>query len=144
MSTANSQSVGAKRPWVVLLYFYLAALVGLGFLIGGTTTALFGAKNLAFPELTIRSYEYESTLRRDPQGTVVATDAEREQSRQRAIEDKRREGLDSLTDGLILMVVGAPTLVWHLRRARRIGAWPEAAPDAGPPDPDPGRDGATR
>lgn len=132
-STPTKQSAAARRPWVILLYFYIAALVGLGFLITGTTTALFGAKSLALPELTIRSYEYESTLRRDPQqGTVIATDAEREAARQRAIDDKRREGLDDVTDGAILIVVGAPTLFWHLRRARRIGAWPEPAGPSGP------------
>jgi len=117
----------ARRPWVVLLYFYIAALVGLGFLITGTTQALYGSKDLAFPQLALRSYEYESTLRRDPQqGTVIATDAERAEALRRAVDDKRREGLDGVTDGAVLIIVGAPTLVWHLRRARRIGIWPEA------------------
>jgi hypothetical protein len=116
-----------RRPWIILLYFYIAALVGLGFLITGTTQALYGGKDLAFPELTIRSYEYESSLRRDPQSSqIVATDAERAEARQRAIDDKRREGLDGVIDGAILIIVGAPTLLWHLRRARRIGIWPEA------------------
>jgi hypothetical protein len=137
-SSQSSQSALAKRPWVILLYFYIAALVGLGFLIGGTTTGLFGAKNLAFPQLTIRSYDYEGNLKRDQQGNVVATDAEREAAKARAIDDKRRQGLDSLTDGVILVLVGAPTLIWHLRRAKRIGAYPEAATaTAPPPEPDP-------
>ena len=58
--------------------FYLAALVGFGFVITGVTTGLFGAKELAFPELGISSYTYESALRRDKDGTIIATDAERQ------------------------------------------------------------------
>jgi hypothetical protein len=121
------------------LYFYLAAFVGFGFLIAGTTTALFGAKDLAFPELGVQSYSYESSLHRDAQGTVVATDSERAQARQRALEDRRRDGADSLVDGIILVAVGLPTLLWHLRRARRIGATtPGPRPDtAGPDSPGP-------
>jgi hypothetical protein len=121
------------------LYFYLAAFVGFGFLIAGTTTALFGAKDLAFPELGVQSYSYESSLHHDAQGTVVATDGERAQARQRALEDRRRDGADSLVDGIILVAVGLPTLLWHLRRARRIGATtPGPRPDtAGPDTPGP-------
>lgn len=107
---------------MVLLYFYLAALIGLGFLITGTTTALFGAKDLAFPQLGISTYTYESSLHRDAAGTIVATDAERAAARQTALDDRRRDGGNSLVDGLILMAVGTPTLVWHLRRARRVDA----------------------
>ncbi|MDT7591503.1 MAG: hypothetical protein QOH45_1034, partial [Pseudonocardiales bacterium] len=107
--------------------------------IAGTTTALFGAKDLAFPELGVQSYSYESSLHRDAQGTVVATDSERAQARQRALEDRRRDGADSLVDGIILVAVGLPTLLWHLRRARRIGATtPGPRPDtAGPDTPGP-------
>jgi hypothetical protein len=129
-----------------MLYFYLAAFVGFGFLIAGTTTALFGAKDLAFPELGVQSYSYESSLHHDAQGTVVATDSERAQARQRALEDRRRDGADSLVDGIILVAVGLPTLLWHLRRARRIGATtPGPRPDtAGPDTPGPaGPDAAT-
>ncbi|MDT7584628.1 MAG: hypothetical protein QOE32_2178 [Pseudonocardiales bacterium] len=136
---SSTESPAARRPWVALLYFYLAAFVGFGFLIAGTTTALFGAKDLAFPELGVQSYSYESSLHRDAQGTVVATDSERAQARQRALEDRRRDGADSLVDGIILVAVGLPTLLWHLRRARRIGATtPGPRPDtAGPDTPGP-------
>jgi hypothetical protein len=127
---SSTESPAARRPWVALLYFYLAAFVGFGFLIAGTTTALFGAKDLAFPELGVQSYSYEPALRRDAQGTIVATDSERAQARQRALEDRRRDGADSLVDGVILVAVGLPTLLWHLRRARRIGA---SAPGAATP-----------
>jgi hypothetical protein len=118
---SSAQPPSTRRPWVVLLYFYLAALIGLGFVITGTTEALFGAKQLAFPQLNIQSYSYESSLRRDAQGTIIATTAERATARQQAVDDSRREGGDDLADGAILVLVGLPTLFWHLRRARRIG-----------------------
>jgi hypothetical protein len=121
----------ARRPWVMLLYCYLAALVGLGFVITGTTIGLFGVKDLAFPQLSLSSYSYESNLRRDAQGNIVASDQERQAARQRALDDQRREGGDNVVDGVILVAVGLPTLVWHLRRARRIGPVPERdTPDA--------------
>ena len=120
MSNSSKQTAPGRRPWVVLLYFYVAALVGLGFVIAGTTTALFGTKDVAFPQLGVRSYSYESGLKRDDKGTIVATDAERTAARQQAIDDNRQQGLDGLVNGIILLAVGTPTLVWHLRRARRI------------------------
>lgn len=108
----------------MLLYFYLAALVGLGLVIAGTTIGLFGVKDLAFPRLSLSSYSYESNLRRDAQGNIVASEQERQAARQRAIDDRRREGGDNVVDGVILAAVGLPTLVWHLRGARRIGPIP--------------------
>lgn len=133
MSTTTTQTAAGRRPWVVLLYFYIAALVGLGFVISGTTTALFGVKDRAFPQLGVRPYSYESGLRRDDKGTIVATDAERNAARRQAIDDNRQQGLDGLVNGVILLAVGAPTLVWHLRGARRAGARPELATDTPAP-----------
>jgi hypothetical protein len=127
---ASTKTAAGRRPWVVLLYFYLAALVGFGFVITGVTTGLFGAKELAFPELGISSYTYDSALRRDKDGTIIATDAERSAARARAVEDRRQEGADDLVDGAILAAVGLPTMIWHLRRGRRVGAAPTTAPDA--------------
>jgi hypothetical protein len=109
-----------RRPWVVLLYFYVAALVGLGFVVTGTTTALFGLKDLVVPQLSVSSLSYDSSLRRDAQGNIISTDQERAAARQRAVDDRRREGANDLIDGVILTAVGLPTLLWHLRRARRI------------------------
>jgi hypothetical protein len=120
---SNTPSTG-RRPWVVLLYFYLAALIGLGFVIAGTTTALFGAKDAVFPQLGVREYSYDSSLRRDEHGTIVATPAERAAARQRAVDDTRHDGEDQLVNGALLVVVGLPTLLFHLRGARRVGAVP--------------------
>ena len=113
METSSEALTGpaARQPWVVLLYFYVAALVGFGFVITGVTTGLFGAKELAFPELGISSYNYDSALHRDKDGTIIATDAERQAARTRAVEDRRREGADDLVDGAILAAVGLPTMI---------------------------------
>jgi hypothetical protein len=127
----KASSIAARRPWVVLLYFYLAALIGFGFFITGVTTGLFGAKELAFPQLGLNSYSYDSSLRRDSTGTVIASPGERDTARERAIDDRRREGGDSLVNGVILAVVGLPTMVWHLRRGRKVGAQiPDDTPTA--------------
>jgi hypothetical protein len=140
---SSHESAASRRPWIVLLYFYLAAIIGLGFVIAGTTTALFGAKEAVVPELGISSpSSYDSSLRRDAQGNVVATDAERAAARRQAVDDRRREGLDGMVNGLILLVVGLPTLVWHLRRARRVGPVPDGSrPPASDPPPPPGDGG---
>lgn len=123
-SASGGSPTQPRRAWVVLLYFYLAALVGLGFVITGATNMLFGAKAVAFPELEVATYNYDSSLRRDPQGNIIASDPEREAARQRAIDDQRRQGLDDLADGIILVAVGTPTLIWHFRRGQRTGREP--------------------
>lgn len=123
-SRSPTEPAQSRRAWVVLLYFYLAALVGLGFVITGVTNALFGIKDIAFPQLGVASYSYESSLHRDDHGNITASDAERAAAKQRAIDDRRREGADDLVDGVILIAVGAPVLVWHLRRGRRLGEPP--------------------
>lgn len=139
-SRASTEPAGTRRNWIALLYFYVAALVGLGFFITGITTGLFAAKELTFPELGLSTSSYESTLRHDPQGVIIATDAERERARDRELSDRRREGGSDLVDGIILIAVGLPTLVWHLRRARRLGT-PGEAPPGTPGAPRPGTPG---
>lgn len=121
-TTPAKSAAAARKPWIVLLYFYLAALVGFGFFITGVTTGLFGAKDLAFPQLGLSSYSYDSMLHRDSAGNVTATAQEREDARQRALDDRRHQGADSLIDGVILAAVGLPTMVWHLRKGRKVGA----------------------
>ena len=93
-----------RRHWIVLLYFYLSALVGLSFVITGTTMALFGVKDAALPELGLQRYEYESRPKQD------------------AMDERRRAGVDRLLSGVIVAAVGGPVLVWHLKRGRRSGA----------------------
>lgn len=102
------------------LYFYAAALVGLGFVVVGATTALFGLKAAALPELGLPSYAYEQYLSRDEDGVIEATDAELAQARGRAIDERRSLGADDMLSGAILVAVGTPTMVWHLRRGRRL------------------------
>lgn len=124
---SSSEAPASKRAWVVLLYFYLAALVGLGFVISGTTVALFGAKDAAFPGLNVPrySYEYDRPYYQEESGEArEPTEQELAEAKQRAIEDRRTSGLDSMINGLIITGVGTPVLIWHYRRARALSTAP--------------------
>ena len=135
-----------RRSWVVLLYFYLAALVGLGFVVTGATTALFGAKNALLPGLGISPYAYEVRVppepypmpeRIAPPRTDERSEALRErrarEARSRAIEQRRNSGIDGMLSGLIVLAVGVPVLVWHLRRARATNGGTAKTPAPAPP-----------
>lgn len=113
---------GVRRGSVVLLYMFVAALLGLALVVAGTVTVLFGAKDAAAPELGLPAYSSESYLPRDERGMVVATEEERREARVTAVEDRRRSGIDGLVNGAILLAVGLPTMIWHLRRGRRLSA----------------------
>jgi hypothetical protein len=117
--TLGSQA--AKRSWVALLYFYAAALVGLGFVVVGTTLALFGAKNALFPSLGVSSYSYEYSSP-DPLGLTEQTEQQRQAARDRAIDERRSSGLDDMLSGFIIVGVGTPVLIWHLKRGRALSA----------------------
>ncbi len=112
----------ARRSWVVLLYFYAAALVGLGFVVVGTTIALFGAKNALFPSLGVSSYSYEYPFPPDPLRLTEPTEQQRQAARDRAIDERRSRGLDDMLSGFIIAGVGTPVLVWHLKRGRALSA----------------------
>lgn len=132
MDTRTTSEATQRRNWVVLLYFYVAALVGLGLVITGTTIALFGAKTVALPELGLSSYTFESSLPRDDRGTVAASETERQAARDNAIRERRSEGANDLINGTILLVVGLPIMIWHLRRGRRVGTAPGQSPGPAP------------
>jgi hypothetical protein len=135
-STLESQA--AKRSWIVLLYFYLAALVGLGFVVTGLTLALFGAKNALFPSLGLPRYSYENDFSRDSSKPEERTEEQLRASKDRAIDERRGGGLDSMLSGLIIAGVGTPVLVWHLKRGRALSAGadkPSATTLSTPPTP---------
>lgn len=122
--TAPPEAGGARRrPWIVLLYFYLAALVGLGFVITGATMALFGAKEAVFPGLGLTESDYRHRVLSDGRGfRRQPTEAELREAREDAEGDRRQRGAEGVVSGLIVAGVGAPVLVWHLNRGRRFGA----------------------
>ena len=134
-----------RRNWVVLLYFYLAALVGLGFVVTGATTALFGAKNALLPGLGISPYAYDARVPYEPypgperigpprtdERSEVLTERRAREARSRAIEQRRSSGIDGMLSGLIILAVGVPVLVWHLKRARAMNG---GAAKPLPPEP---------
>ncbi|MGH4009637.1 MAG: hypothetical protein ACRDTH_16060 [Pseudonocardiaceae bacterium] len=112
----------SRRSWVVLLYFYAAALVGLGFVVVGITTGLFGVKNALFPSLGLPSYSYEYRFPPDSPRPTEPTEQQLQAAKDRAIDERRSRGLDDMLSGLIIAGVGAPVLVWHLKRGRALGA----------------------
>ncbi|MGH3693956.1 MAG: hypothetical protein ACRDRX_08220 [Pseudonocardiaceae bacterium] len=122
MVDSGAGGPAAKRNWVVLFYFYLAALVGLGFVITGLTMGLLGAKNALFPGLGLPRYTYEQPfypgdLANKP---TPPTDQQLQEAKARAIGERRSGGLDGMLDGLIFAGVGTPVLIWHLKRARKL------------------------
>lgn len=123
----------AKRSSVVLLYFYAVALVGLALVVTGTIIALFGAKNALFPALGLPRYSYEyEAVPQDPLAPPVEpTEQQLRAAKDRAIDERRSSGLDGMLSGLILAGVGAPVLVWHLKRGRALHAGAEK-PGAAP------------
>jgi hypothetical protein len=62
---------------------------------------------------------------------VSARCDERAAARQRAVDDRRRNGASVLVDEVIVTAVGLPTLLWHLCRARRISSVPEPSRPGG-------------
>lgn len=113
----------AKRSWVVLLYFYLAALVGLGFVITGLTMGLLGAKNAVFPGLDLPRYTYEQgVFTGGGDRPTPPTDKQLQEAKARATDDRRNSGLDGMLNGLIIAGVGAPVLLWHLKHGRALSA----------------------
>jgi hypothetical protein len=132
------ESQAGKRSWVVLLYFYAAALVGLGFVVAGVTTVLFGAKSALFPSLGLPRYAYEYNVPPDGHMPMEPTEQQLRVAKDRAIAERRADGLDGMLNGLIVAGVGTPVLVWHLKRGRALSAAaekPEATTTTPPPTP---------
>ncbi len=149
-STAEAQTT--RRSWVVLLYFFVAALVGLGFVLTGVSMALFGVKDALFPGLGLPRYSYEvypyeaypapigpsrTDVTEPPRKTELEIAKQEREAKARAIDERRGNGVDRMLSGLILAGVGAPVLVWHLRRGRTFGEGekPDETPDAVLPTP---------
>ena len=111
-----------RRSWVVLLYFFAAALIGLGFVVTGASMALFGVKDALFPGLGLPRYSYEVypydsypvpvgpswTDVAEPERKTEAEIAEQErEAKARAIDERRGNGVDRMLSGLIIAGVGA-------------------------------------
>ena len=152
--TSTPEPQAARRNWVALLYFFVAALVGLGFVVTGITMALFGLKDAVFPGLGLPRYAYEVypfeayPVPVGPSATSDVTEparrseaeiaVEERKAKARAIDERRGNGVDRMLSGIILALVGYPVLVWHLRRGRALSAGtdkPDVVRSADPPTP---------
>lgn len=120
MSEQASEAPTSKRKhWIVLLYFYLVALIGLGLVIAGATMTLFGTKEAIFPGLGLSRYDYEFELPEDEDERPYGSDEEIEEAKREAKEERRSGGVDGIVSGVILAGIGAPIMIWHLRQGRR-------------------------
>ena len=112
-----------RGRWVLFVYYYVAALIGLVMLLFGVVGGLRAAVQVALPQTAdeVRYSYYEPPLEDGGKGELTPAQEERrrEEARQRAIENARTSGLADLLNGVILAGVGAPVLLWHLRHARR-------------------------
>jgi hypothetical protein len=115
----TSPAPPAARRWVTL-YCYVAALIGLGLAVIGIVTLLFGVRYAVLPEVGLATTDYSYLSHVEP--TAMPTDAQLAEAREQAVGDRRERGISGMIDGAIMAGVGAPLLVWHLRRARRYVA----------------------
>lgn len=109
---------GRRLHWSGYVYYYLAALIGLGFVLGGAVGSTTGLLEAAFPR---SSPDFRFQAQPFPyEGPGETPDPEElEAAEERATEDVRAQGLFDAVQGVALIAVGLPTFLWHIRRARR-------------------------
>lgn len=117
--------------WLPLVYYYLAAAVGLVLLLVGLVGGLRGLVHAALPNLTVEVTWSENDCRQRGVAGPVAekpmaeqpartpTPAEIAVCARESEERVARRGLGEALDGLVMVVVAGPFFVWHLRQARR-------------------------
>lgn len=119
-----------RGRWIPLVYYYLAAVVGLTILLVGITGALYGLTIAAFPQISPEARFTEPRIAPDGK-PLDETDESR--AKEEALERARLGGVERGLRGLIAMIVGGPVFFWHLRQARRrepewLGIQPGRAP----------------
>lgn len=116
-----------RGRWISLLYYYLAAMVGLVITLVGIIGGLQALVGAAFPQLSdevrfseqqFRSPEVEPPLRKG-RDRDAPTEGELAAARDEAEERARLNGFAGGLRGLIAALVGAPVFLWHIRQARR-------------------------
>lgn len=116
-----------RGRWISLLYYYLAAMVGLVITLVGIIGGLQALVGAAFPQLSdevrfshqeLRSPESAPPLKRG-RDRDAPTEGELAAIRDEAEERARLNGFAGGLRGLIAALVGAPVFLWHIRQARR-------------------------
>jgi hypothetical protein len=133
-------------------YFNVVSLVAILFFLFAAVSAGQGLLRMAFPKLSLASYEWETVesyqAYKMREGASMApvkrpgpelvdtlhpapTEAEMRQAwedhRRLAVEGERRRGLWGLLESLVTIVIAVPVLIFHRRAARRLKAEPEVA-----------------
>lgn len=129
MGPTNPQPI--RKHWIAILYFYVAALIGLVFVLAGAAIALNGLAKTAFPATFTTGYDdtyLPTPVTAQPEMPMVSgrgfgqgtyrTDNSALRHRQE-VRRTRREGERSILSGLIAVIIGTPVLIWHLRQARQ-------------------------
>lgn len=112
-------STHRRLHWSGYVYYYLAALIGLGFVLGGAVAATSGLLEAAIPR-SAPEFRYQVEPIRPFDGTADTPDPQEiEAAEQRALENVRAEGFFDAVQGAVFVAVGVPTFLWHIRRARQ-------------------------
>ncbi|MEO7803742.1 MAG: hypothetical protein ABIS18_04735 [Actinomycetota bacterium] len=111
----SDQDPKVKGRWLPSVYYYLATIIGLGFMLGGVTSTLIGLRHAVLPELGDQYYSTPYIEGEQKKPSV----ADEKRIRAENIENERRRGWSKAIDGAIFSLVGAPVFFWHLRQARR-------------------------
>lgn len=107
-----ADSLEAKRSWVTLLYYYVAALIGLIIVIVGILIALHALLDVIFFEDPLEGLTSDSS-------TVTSGDTVQFAELPGPFSPSRGDKAKLILRGLVTAAVGAPVFWWHLREARR-------------------------
>lgn len=110
-----------RLHWSGYVYYYVAALIGLGFVLGGAVAGATGLLEAAAPRSAPDfRWQAEPALPfEEVEARRTPTPEEVEVAEERAAENVRAQGLYNAVQGGVFIAVGLPTFVWHIRRARR-------------------------
>lgn len=109
-----------RGRWIPLVYYYLAAAIGLTIMLVGLIGGLHGLVKSAIPAIAdeVRFADVERPIGPDGRREEIS-EPERERRKAEAIENARLSGFAAALEGLVTAAVGAPVFFWHVRQARR-------------------------
>ena len=117
-----------RLHWSGFVYYYVAALIGLSFVLFGLVSVYSGLIQSALPRSS-PDFEYRRDVNgaepRNNQTPPPSPSPEQIRNQEdRAAEELRAEGFFQALQGFGATVVGVPVFVWHIRRARKREAAP--------------------
>lgn len=115
--------MSGKLHWSGYVYYYLAALIGLAFVLFGLVRVYSGLIQAALPRSS-PEFEYRREVvphapLNDAAPPPSPSHAEVRAQKDQAAKEIRAEGIYQALEGVGATVVGAPVFLWHIRRARK-------------------------